>query len=140
VFNLFNKKRKKKPVVKKMDEPTVATDSKIWQEFYCHRCTEGGTYIMVKLNVGINHGVEVVCPMCGAKHHRRISGGKIVDDSKRSEVMEQIYPPKSACSKEPRTAKMDNFVRGGVPVEASDAEKIAHQFLRERWIEIHGGG
>lgn len=25
---------------------------------------------MVRLNMGLNHVVEVVCPDCGAKHHR----------------------------------------------------------------------
>ena len=114
-------------------------DNKIWQEFYCNDCPEGN-YIMVRLNLGLNHTVEVVCPMCGAKHHRTIKGGRIVDDSKNGAIIEQVCPPKSACSKEPRTAKMFKNARNGVEVEESDADKIRRQMMAERWIEIAGGG
>lgn len=113
-------------------------ENKIWQEFYCNDCPDGN-YIMVRLNMGLNHTVEVVCPNCGTKHHRTIKGGYIFDDRKIGTVVEQICPPKSACSKESRTAKMFKDARNGVEVEESDADKIRRQTMAERWVELYGG-
>jgi hypothetical protein len=113
-------------------------DNKIWQEFYCNDCPDGN-YIMVRLNMGLNHSVEVVCPECGAKHHRTIKNGQLFD-GKNGTVVEQICPPKSACSKESRTAKMFKNARDGVLVEESDADKIRRDMMRERWIELYGNG
>jgi hypothetical protein len=120
-----------------MQEVEDTRENKIWQEFYCNDCPEGN-YMRVRLNMGLNHSVEIVCPMCKAKHHRTIKNG-LIFDGKNGNVVEQICPPKSACSKEPIAAKMFKNARDGVKIEQTDAEKIRDSIMKERWIELYGG-
>lgn len=112
---------------------------KVWQEFYCHRCSGGGTYIMVKLNMAINYSVAVVCPMCGAKHERNIENGVLFDRSKSGNYKEEICPPKSACSKEPRHAKIKRGARDAAVVKDSD-DLVRDSYIQQLWLDYHGGG
>lgn len=99
-------------------------------------------YIMVKLNMAINRRVEIVCPRCGWHHERTIENGVIKDSGKGGGILEQICPPKSASSDEPRTKKMRKKkldARDGQVVQSSD-DLIREQFLAERWAELYGGG
>jgi hypothetical protein len=121
-------------------------EEKCWQEFYCHRCKDGGTYIMVKLNMSLNYTAVIVCPMCSAQHERTIENGKIFDRGKRGSYREEICPPKSACSKEPRTKKMQETkkrnnavaLREGEVIKTSD-DLVRDSFMRELWLDYHGG-
>jgi RNase P subunit RPR2 len=140
-FARSKKQPEPSPVEVAVVQERIRMDDKVWQEFYCNDCPDGGNYILVRLNLALkNYTVVVVCPMCGAKHHRTINEGRIVDDSKSGSVIEEICPPKSACSKESRTAKMFANARHGVVVEEDDAKAITRAMLRERWIELYGGG
>lgn len=120
---------------------------KISQEFYCHRCPDGGTYIMVKLAMGYDRRVAVVCPYCGARHERMVKKGVLKDTGKTDGQVEELCPPRSACSKTPRTVGMspkkpDRYFsrpRGGVVVK-NDSDLTAQAFLNERWTELYGGG
>lgn len=111
---------------------------KVWQEFYCHRCKDGGTYIMVKINMAINYSVAVVCPMCGSKHERTITDGQIFDGSKSGNYKEEVCPPKSACSKEPRHSKIKRGARDGAVVK-NEEDLMRDSYMRQLWIEYHGG-
>lgn len=120
--------------------------TKVWQEFHCHRCPDGGRYIMVRLNVALNRRVEIVCPFCGSQHERTIEGGVIYDRGKSGAVAEQICPPKSACSTKPRArAMLGGRSRDGVVIKtaedmvARDAELVREAFLTDRWDELYGG-
>lgn len=112
-------------------------DEKVWQEFYCHRCPDGGTYIMVKLNYSLNYSVCVVCPMCGAKHERTIENGVLYDRSKSGNYKEEICPPKSACSKTARHTKIKRGARNGEVVNSAD-DLQRDSIMRELWLSYHG--
>ncbi len=119
---------------------------KVLQEFHCHRCPERGTYILVKLAMDYDRKVVIVCPMCGAKHERDIVQGVIYDKGKNQNFVEEVCPPKSACSQQPITEKMQKETRwrGGNPRDGVVIEKpeeiIRDNFLRELWIERSGNG
>jgi hypothetical protein len=112
--------------------------SKVWQEFYCHRC-EGGNYIMVKLNMALNYTAVVVCPMCGSKHERTIENGEIFDRGKSGSYREEICPPKSACSKEPRHSKIKRGARDGAVVR-DENDIVRDHYMRQLWLDYYGGG
>lgn len=112
---------------------------KVFQEWYCGHCN---TYIRFKLNMEYDRAVWVECPMCAHRHQRYIKNGRIQDDGRynHGDPKEEICPPKSACSKEPITKKLEKAkygTRDGVIIK-SDADLIRDNFLRERWIEIGG--
>jgi hypothetical protein len=119
---------------------------KIWQEFYCGEC-DG--YFRVRLNMAINMGVRMVCPNCKHEHHRFVENGVIYEKGRAAhDPKEKIYPPKSAYSKEPLTAKMATATspwkrRDGVKIESKEdlnqTNPVAASFVRERWFELHGG-
>lgn len=94
---------------------------------------------MVKLNMAINYSVAVVCPMCGAKHERTIENGVLFDRSKVGNYKEEICPPKSACSKEPRTTKIKTGARHAQVVKEAD-DLVRDSYMRELWLSYHGGG
>lgn len=116
---------------------------KIWQEFYCGHC-DG--YFRLKLNIAINHEVEMVCPNCGHKHRRCIKNGIIYEQGRfQNNYKEEICPPKSAYSKEPLTKKMtekDSWKkRDGIVIEKPEDmsdNPIAASIIRERWFELYG--
>lgn len=96
---------------------------------------------MVKLNMAINYSVAVVCPLCKAEHERTIENGKIFDCTKSGNYKETICPPRSACSKEPRTKKMLELRSQG-KYAARNGEVVSHQddlIMAERWLQ-HGNG
>jgi len=115
---------------------------KIWQEFYCNDCNG---FIRVKLNMALNHGIQVVCPQCGRRHPRFIRDGVIVDGG-GSAASEEICPPISAYSKEAWTKKLQNTncARNGEVIKEKDdlipeRSPEADQMIKERWFEIYGG-
>ena len=119
---------------------------KVWQEFYCGECSG---YFNVKLNMGLSHGVEVVCPNCKHEHHRFIKGGEIFEQGRSSnKPVEKILPPKSSYHKEPITKKMidaenkDRWSarRDGVKIEIHKDEPEVKGFLRSLWSDKFGGG
>jgi hypothetical protein len=98
---------------------------------------------MVKLNMAINYSVAVACPMCGRKHERTIRDGVIFDGTKTENYKEEICPPKSACSKEPRAVKMKAYERNGVVIKGSEdlaPDPARDARMAELWIEYHGAG
>lgn len=114
-------------------------DDKVFQEWYCGECA---TYIRFRLSMDWDRVVWVECPMCHHKHQRCIKEGVIKEDGRFSggDPVEDICPPKSACSKEPITKQLDKAkwgTRDGVVIK-SDKDLMRDNFLRERWIEIHG--
>jgi hypothetical protein len=112
---------------------------RVWQEFYCGNCNG---YILVRLNMAINHVVEVVCPNCGHKHLRNIVKGVILENGRHgSNHKEEICPPKSAYSKTPHTKKVPSR-DGTVIKKESDLDRAnpaSKAIIEERWFEIFGG-
>lgn len=125
--------------------------SRVWQEFYCGECKG---YIRVKLNIELNHEVEVVCPKCGHRHRRVIRDGQIFENGRfTNEPKEEICPPMSAYQKEPWTKKMrtahekndygarraaEVITADDVPKESSE-EGSVFGFLKQSWFERFGG-
>jgi hypothetical protein len=113
-------------------------DEKIFQEWYCGNCS---TYIRFRLCMGYNRVVWVECPMCAHRHQRFIKDGRIQDDGRfnHGEPVEDICPPKSACSKEPITKKLDKakYTRDGIIIKSTE-DLVRDNHMRERWIEIFG--
>lgn len=115
-------------------------DDKVFQEFYCGECEN---YIRMRLNMEWDRIVEVTCPMCGHMHKRCITKGVITENGRAAgSAVEQICPPKSACSKEPITkhmakAKAYGERRDGAVVKSpEDLQRDA--IMKERWVESYG--
>lgn len=114
---------------------------KVVQEFYCGEC-EG--YITVKLDMDINRRVNVCCPNCGHKHHRRVSNGVLRDDGvDMGSVVENLIPMKAAYHKKNQTLEMGKrvFKRHGVPItreNMTDAEKVRQGIMTDAWRERYG--
>jgi hypothetical protein len=119
---------------------------KVFQEFYCGEC-QG--YILIKLNMALNHIVHVVCPNCGHQHKRCIQDGQIFEKGRESGMhVEELCPPKSAYSKEPRSLKMESATgysskRDGQKIEKPEDINPRHPaaaaIFNERWFEMYGG-
>ena len=114
-------------------------EDRVFQEWWCGNCQ---TYIRFRLSMDWDRVVWVECPMCQHKHQRYIKEGRIQDDGRYNygSPVEDICPPKSACSKEPITKQLDKAkwgTRDSVVIK-SDKDLMRDNFLRERWIEIHG--
>ncbi len=120
--------------------------SKIFQEFYCTKSGGGcGKYILVKLNIAMDHIVEVVCPNCGHKHQRKIENGLIKEGGRwDGKPKEEVCPPKSAVSDTPHTAKFTGITSSKDERDAAaiktqqDLNKTSPHW--ERWFERFGGG
>lgn len=118
-------------------------DDKIFQEWHCG--TSGGgcdTFIRFRLNMNWDRVVNIICPMCKHQHQRFIKNGQIQDDGRFSNgsVVEDICPPKSACSKEPISKRFDknrNATRDGEIIK-SPKDLIRDSYMRELWLEFHG--
>jgi len=120
--------------------------AKVYQEFYCGNCSKG-TYIRVKLNMSLNHVVEIECPRCKHLHKRAIKNGVIFEDGRENGMtVEQICPPLSACSDEPVSQIMidaklkGNYAakRNGQVIE-TDAVMVGASMLAESWFEKFAG-
>mgnify|MGYP001077118266 CR=1 FL=1 len=117
---------------------------KIFQEFYCTKSGGGcGKYILVKLNIEIDHIVEVCCPNCGHKHTRNIVNGEIKEGGRwDGKTKEEICPPKSAVSDKPHTTALlegkGQERDGAVIKKRGDLHKRSPHW--ERWFERFGGG
>lgn len=113
-------------------------DDKVFQEWYCGNCQ---TYIRFRLCMAYDRVVWVECPMCSHKHQRYIKDGVIKDDGRYSngEPREDICPPKSACSKEPITKKLDKdkYTRDGIIIK-STKDLMREDVMRELWLDFHG--
>ena len=112
---------------------------KVFQEFYCGECRG---YILVKLNMSLNHVVEVVCPNCDHHHLRNIKDGQIFEQGRGTGAYkEEICPPKSAYSKESRvnTPPRRDGVKIEKPEDVNQRHPAAASMLNERWFEIYGG-
>lgn len=111
---------------------------RVWQEFYCNLSGGGcGGYILVKINVAINHMFVVVCPKCKHQHERVVENGQIKDNytkTSKSSFKEELIPTMAAYSKKPRTMAMKKRREGernaAVIRDASD-------FADESWFERH---
>ena len=129
---------------------------RVWQEFYCGEC-QG--YMRVKLNMGLNFEVFVVCPKCRHEHRRIIKDGQIYENGRYgSDVKEEICPPMSAWSEDPWTdtmrkaGKKYSSRRDGVKIKDAEVPERtipestlnpgaaeAHSFLAQLWFEKFGG-
>lgn len=106
----------------------------VWQEFYCGEC-DG--HIDVKLNIALNHEVEVKCPNCGHEHRRVVRNGQIFEDGRyQSSYVEKLKPVKAAYHKEPKTVRMKtkNFDarRDGAVVQSP------RDLINESWFDRYG--
>ena len=110
---------------------------KVWQEFYCTISGGGcGKYFSIRLNMALNHIVEIVCPACGHEHQRFIEHGIVKCNGRHDgKPKEKIMPPKSAVSDTPLTKAMRDKrdERDGAVIDGGDP------FLQERWFELYGG-
>jgi hypothetical protein len=113
-------------------------DNKVWQEFYCNVSGGGcGGFILVKLHLGINHKVTVVCPKCNHRHERYIVDGEIQDNytykgGVKNNNEEELIPTMAAYSKVPSTKAFTNrhLTRSAAVIKnRSD--------LSESWLEKH---
>lgn len=111
---------------------------KVYQEFYCHWCPDGGTYIKVPLNMALNYRVVIVCPLCKRQHERVIENGQIFDRGKNELFVEEICPPKSACSKTPWHVKIKSHARNGEVFRSKD--DLRTQTMKEAWGERFASG
>lgn len=125
---------------------------KVWQEFFCATSGGGcGGFVMVKLNMGINHNVDVICPKCSHRHRRRIENGTLLEKGRHSsDPVEEICPPISAWSETPQTVKNLSNVdpkdrrcwqnERDAAVISSQQDLIRDSHMWERWQERFGGG
>lgn len=125
-----NEQKKEHPPIQYEEE------EKVFQEFYCGECQH---YIRVRLNMSYNRTIWLVCPMCGHKHQRYIDKGTIYERGRyeHGDPVEDICPPKSACSKEPFTKKMrDSYSRRDGAVIRTDADLARASVMIDRWAEV----
>lgn len=102
---------------------------RVSQEFYCGECQ---SYFIPKLNMGLNHEVEVVCPGCGHEHRRCIHDGVIYESGRyNTDAREKIISMKSTLSKKPRTQKMIEAQGKGY-----GGRRDGVVILAERWLEL----
>lgn len=98
---------------------------------------------MVKLNMALDHRVEVVCPKCQHRHRRNIKNGQIVEDGRwAGAFVEEIMPPISAYSEEPKTVHMKNKTsrtERDAAVVQSAQDLIDGVVLWQRWCDRFGG-
>jgi hypothetical protein len=113
---------------------------RVWQEFYCGEC-DG--YFDVKLNMGLNYEVEVVCPNCEHKHRRCIKDGQIFESGRyNSAIKEEIISTKAAYHKKPRTKAMNNASKDSRWSGRRDGVVItdpSRDFLKASWYEKFSG-
>jgi hypothetical protein len=120
---------------------------RVWQEFYCTKSGGGcGKYIRVKLNMALNHTVKIICPLCKHEHQRVIEEGVIKEQGRfDNKPIEEVCPPKSACSDKPYTKQMAEIKKGKSSKNERDAavikgeEDVARHFLKELWFGKFGG-
>jgi hypothetical protein len=96
------------------------------QEFYCNDCDDREGYFRVRLQVGYNRNVLVVCPKCGRKHPRRIVSGHIVGDGNfdpATDPYDEIHVPISAWTPHPITVAM---------AEARDFLRAQNRIARDK--------
>ncbi len=105
--------------------------ARVSQEFHCGNCSG---YFVVRLNLGLNHEVEIVCPGCGHEHRRCVKNGLIFEAGRfKTDSKEKIRPTKAAFSKTPITDKMKKAQYGRDGVELSGATLDEY---RQRWLEV----
>jgi hypothetical protein len=110
-------------------------DNKVWQEFYCNDC-QG--YFTVKINLALSCRIKLECPNCKHQHPRVVKDGKIFEHAEGVPNYEEvIVTTKSNYSKEPKHAKIKRDARNGEVFDSADSARDA--YMRELWIEIHGG-
>lgn len=115
---------------------------RVLQEFYCRKSGGGcGGYFRVKLNIGINGIVKVICPKCQHEHQRNIQDGLIKEDNRYSATPKQeIVPTMAAYSEDPMTDAMKDIIgkngdADGVEISRSkDEDLVAKAILRESMI------
>lgn len=77
---------------------------RVTQEFYCASSGGGcGGFVLVPINMSINHIVEVVCPKCGHKHKRMVKNGVLTEQGRDDHApTEELCPTLAAWSKKAR--------------------------------------
>lgn len=99
------------------------------QEFYCGECVG---YFLVRLNMALNHEVEVRCPNCGHEHRRVVRDGVIYESGRfASSVKEKVLTTIATYHKEPITEHMQNAHAW----DRRDAVKISAD-QKSRWSEM----
>lgn len=90
----------------------------------------------------MDHIVEVICPICGHKHTRKIDNGQIKEGGRwDGKPTEELCPLKSAVSDTPHTKKMlDSKHQGDGAVIKEQADINKHSPHWEQWFERFGGG
>ena len=111
--------------------------ARVLQEFYCGEC-DG--YFFVKLNMALNHEIELRCPNCAHEHRRCIVEGQIYESGRyRTDSKEKVLTSKATYSKLPLTEKMKELHtkngnrRDGVPHERDPLQQAEFD---ERWASL----
>ena len=127
----------------------MSKPNKVWQEVFCTISGGGcGGYVLLKLNIALsNHRVKIICPKCKHEHFRIINEGLVTEKGRfTTDSFEEICPPLSAWSKEPRTPEMKTKIvpqgyfeeRDGIPIkelELTGDEIQANAIMRESWAD-----
>lgn len=113
---------------------------RVYQEFYCATSGGGcGGFVTVRLNMGINGTVEIICPKCRHKHQRKIKDGVLTDDGRYdNKVTQEIIPVLAAWSKKAKHPESQKRVDTDKERKAVVIEDDPNGFLRDRWFEIFG--
>lgn len=116
--------------------PAVDTDTFVLQEFYCRTSGGGcGGYIMLPLNMALNHTVRVICPKCRHEHDRKLKDGKIIEQGRSTGAVHEICPTMAAWSPKARVDK-PSLDGDAAVVPDGHGNDIS---LRGRWLSRFGG-
>ena len=101
------------------------------EEFYCNEC-QG--YFIVRLNLALDHEVEIVCPQCKHKHRRCIKDGHIFEVGRfNTESKEEIMPTIATYSKEPHSKAMQDAHKS----HGSRRDRVPYRPpMYDRWLDV----
>ncbi len=108
---------------------------RVLQEFYCGEC-QG--FFTIKLNMALNHEVEICCPNCGHEHRRCIVEGHVYESGRyQTNSKEKIRTSKASYTKDPITEKMKTARsrRDGVEI-VKERDPLSQAEFAERWSSV----
>jgi len=107
---------------------------RISQEFYCGECKG---YFAIRLNMSLNHEVEIVCPNCKHEHRRRIEDGQIFERGRHiTPISEKILTSMANYSKTPITQRMRDAHEKQIYSARRDGVPYENQPMMEQWLSV----